>query len=168
MAGSVGTFLLGYLLRDYRFEKKQIPLALLGIGVCFAGIVAGTYFLTVSTPNKTIIERFYEYHHPFVVIYAALTFILLRSIKITVPPNLEPVLKRAITSFAAASFTIYLAHPLYLDRIQHYTSKILNLHGNKFILCFVEICLTATIAAVLGWLFYAVSRKLKLPTWLVP
>lgn len=168
MAGSVGTFLLGYLLRDVRFEKKQYPLALGGIAICLAGIISGTYFLTMSTPNKVIIERFYEYHHPLVVIYAALTFILLRSIKISLPPNLEPVIKHAITAFAAASFTIYLAHPLYLDKIQQYTGKILNLPGNKFILCFTEICLTAVAAAGLGWLFYAAARKLKLPTWLVP
>ncbi len=168
MAGSVGTFLLGYLLRDYKFQKKQIPIALVGIAVCLAGIIAGTFFLTNGAPNKVINERFYEYHHPLVVIYAALTFVLLRSISLKLPSNIERVLKTSITSFAAASFTVYLVHPLFLDRIQAFTSKILQLHFNKFILCFTEICLTATIAAGISWLFYAVSRKLKLPTWLVP
>jgi len=167
-AGSVGVFVLGYLLRDSRFTKNQIPLALLGMIVCVTGIAVGTFVLTHSAPNKIIDERFYEYHHPLVVAYAALTFVFLRSVSFKLPPKAMQVCRKAVTSFAAASFTVYLVHPLFLEKIQTYTSKILTWNGNKFLLCTAEICITATITAITGWAFYILARKLKLPTWLVP
>jgi len=168
LSGSVGLFLLGYLLRDYKFQKRTIPLALIAIALCIAGISIGTFFLTNGAPNKIINERFFEYHHPLVIIYAVLTFVLLRSITFKLPPNMERITRKSVSSFASASFSIYLVHPLYLEAIQSHTTKLLNAPGNKFILCFVEIWLTATIAALIGWLFYAASRTLKLPKWLVP
>lgn len=112
-SGYVGYFLLGYLLRDLKPDKKILGWASVALVAGLFVTIFGTYWL--SKARGEFLELFYWRNSPNVVIYAVSMFIVLKYISDTTSERMPALLKEFILLVSRAGFGIYLLHVLILE-----------------------------------------------------
>lgn len=166
--GFSGYFILGYVLRDYRIsEDRYVHFGLLAC-TCLAITIFGTYFLTFNQAVPKLNEALFDYASPQVIVYSAILFLAAKSATIKFRGAAGRLTSRAIESLSAASFTIYLVHPLILSFLSSKFKWILALEAHRSLLA-IGYLLTVTVTTLLlSWSFFLVCRRLKIPTWIAP
>lgn len=163
--GFTGYFVLGYMLRGYEGKPAKNMMLVAGACACVALIAAPTYVL--SKHDGFLNEQFFSYTHPLVIIYSAVTFMLLRGSN-AFASTLNPMIKKAVESLSAASFTIYLFHPILLDRVSSFVQRLPLVKLPGFIFAAEVVLVSATLTLICSWMFYKACRIARIPTWLVP
>ncbi len=152
VTGLAGYLFLGAVLGRMPLDARKVALGILALTVGAAITVMGTAWL--SERSGAFDRTFYGSLSPSVILMSAGTFLLLRHFL------LQRGAPGAVTrSLAAASFGIYLVHPLFLDLI---TPVIENMLMRKEVAGLaLAIPLTAVSAFLLSWL--AVRLLMALP-----
>jgi surface polysaccharide O-acyltransferase-like enzyme len=155
ISGYVGYLVIGYLVKDYRINKKHIWLVL-GIAILSLLItIFGIYFLTIQN-NGDFNGYFYEYLSPNVITLSVSTFILLKTIfeDVTISDTQNKILQ----SVSSACFGIYLVHPITLYALSKgflgFSLDVLSGHA-----IFV-VPLTAFVAFVLSFFLVYIMQKI--------
>ncbi len=166
--GYLGYFVLGYLLSQTKLSGKRLGWALVAIAGSLGCTIVATYLLTENGPTRAVNELFFNYTNPIIVIYSTLTFVVIRSVSLSLPVRLEKICRSVVASIAAASFTIYLVHPIILEQVKLWLGFVAHLPGNKF--CMTALAIFAIAATTCGasWLFFMLARKARLPAWIIP
>jgi surface polysaccharide O-acyltransferase-like enzyme len=146
--GYIGYLVLGYYLANKPIAQKGIltPLWIFYL-MCLAGITLGTYFISESTHSLSTIM--YEPLGPFIILYSAGIFLLVRATPYQLPRWLVGVRDIA----GNYSLGIYLCHALFLTLLSDW--------GISYQLCnpFLAIPITALICFVLSFaLIFILSR----------
>ncbi|PZM85306.1 MAG: hypothetical protein DKT66_03745 [Candidatus Melainabacteria bacterium] len=163
--GFSGYFILGHALRNYEIPKNRyVYFALSALG-CLSITIVGTYLLTFSQPNPTLNETLFNYSSPQIIVYSAILFLAAKTL---VGQGIESWADRCIKSVSAASFTVYLVHPLFLTYISTQLKWILDLEAHRSVLTLGYVFSVALVTLLCSWLFFQVCRLLKVPSWLAP
>lgn len=110
--GYMGYFLLGFaLLKGSQASsiKKAVFLWLAAFLVCFLG---SGWVVFHANKFPTI---FYDNLAPNIVLHAATFFVIVKETVTRLEPRWSAGVKQALLSFSAASFGIYLIHPVFID-----------------------------------------------------
>lgn len=110
----IGYFLMGYIIRTYK-DRIRIPpkLCLLASGVIFAIISAGTIYESMARGHHY--EEYLEYRNVLLGIAAMGIFFVVVSAK---PLRFSEKTKCWLELISGHSFTIYLAHIIFLDIVK--------------------------------------------------
>jgi surface polysaccharide O-acyltransferase-like enzyme len=114
--GFIGYFLLGFaLLKGSQpfYMKKAALLWLAAFLVCFFGS-GWVVFHANRFP-----ALFYDNLAPNVVLYAASVFVIVKETVTQLEARWSEGVKRSLLSLSAASFGIYLVHPVFIDIFNH-------------------------------------------------
>jgi surface polysaccharide O-acyltransferase-like enzyme len=114
--GYVGYFVLGHVLRSIPMRaSRRALLYLLCASVAFTIIV--TRFL--SGRSGALDPTFLDYLAPNIVLMSAATFLFCRDLPHATWRPRRPRTYRALSLLSAASWGIYLLHPLLMETLQH-------------------------------------------------
>lgn len=163
--GFSGYFILGYLLRDYQISKRHLPLASLIAATCLLVTIMGTYWLSFSPVDKKLNQTLFEYMSPQIIAYSAILFL---TAKLLVVKPRKRWLAGLIEAASAASFTIYLVHPIFLDTVCLHLRWMLDLHTHRSLLTVAYILAVSSVTFILSWAFYLLCRLFRVPTWIAP
>jgi surface polysaccharide O-acyltransferase-like enzyme len=148
--GYIGYLVLGYYLAYKPIPQKGILLPLwIFYLVCLIGITLGTYFISESTHSLSTIM--YEPLGPFVILYSAGIFLLVRATPYQMPRWLAKIRDVA----GQYSLGIYLCHALFLTLLD-------DLAGISYKLCnpFISIPITAIVCFALSFLLIFILSKI--------
>ncbi|MFA6599698.1 MAG: acyltransferase family protein [Candidatus Omnitrophota bacterium] len=112
--GFIGYFVLGYFLHQYVTEGAARK-ALVAWPAALALCTGGTYFLTRHC--RSFQGVLYDSMAPNVVIYAASFLVLAKCSGPFLELRVSPYAKKLIHRVSAASFGIYLVHPVFLETL---------------------------------------------------
>lgn len=166
--GFSGYFILGYALRDFEIQKKQYAAYGLAALACLAITILGTSFLTLNQSPATLNETLFNYSSPQIIVYSAIIFLTAKSLVHKPVGPFGNIVTRFIQSLSAASFTVYLVHPLFLGFISTELKWMLNLDGHRSLLTLGYLLCVTSVTLAVSWLFYLSCRLLKIPASLVP
>lgn len=166
--GFSGYFILGYVLRDYKIaENRYLHFGLLACA-CLAITIFGTYFLTFNQAVPKLNEALFDYSSPQVIVYSAILFLAAKSVSFKFTGAAGRLAARAIESLSAASFTIYLVHPIILSFLSSQFKWMLALEAHRSFLTVGYLMAVAVATLLLSWSFFLFCRLLKIPTWIAP
>lgn len=117
VSGFVGYFMLGHWMRNMVLNTRQ---GVLVAGVVLLSIVLttlGTYVLTSRAEGK-VDELFFSPMSPTVMIATLGLFAIANSIPWASVYESMPLLRMLVEALSAASFFLYLSHPLILDLLR--------------------------------------------------
>ncbi|MBA3992060.1 MAG: hypothetical protein C0469_00940 [Cyanobacteria bacterium DS2.3.42] len=163
--GFSGYFILGYVLRDYQISKRQLPLASLIAATCLLATIMGTYWLSFSAVDKKLDQTLFNYTSPQIIVYSAILFL---AAKLLVVKPRKRWLAGLIEAVSAASFTIYLVHPIFLDTVCLHLRWMLDLHTHRSLITVAYILAVSSVTFLLSWAFYLLCRLFRVPTWIAP
>lgn len=166
--GFSGYFVLGYALRDVKIPTGKFLYAAFALLACLCATIFGTAALTFAHADKKLDESFFTYLSPQIIAYSTLIFVMVKSANLEVKGILGQTLKRMVKALSAASFTIYLVHPLFLDTVVNQLRWMVDSGIHRSVM---TICVLASITVVtllISWAFYLICRLIRVPTWLVP
>lgn len=164
--GFAGFYLLGYSLRNVKVGKSAM--ALLG-SVCAlstVGMMVTTYLLT-KQKHGVLNETFLETFSPFVVAFSIACYLILKSLPYERLFENRQWLSIAIESLSKHSFTIYLAHAIFLTLVYR-TGIFSHIHTHSVLGAVARVELVTLTTLAVTWLFAILARRLKVPTWIVP
>ena len=146
--GYIGYLVLGYYLANKPVPERGllVPLWIFYL-VCLSSIVLGTYFITESTHSLSTIM--YEPLGPFIILYSAGIFLLVRATPYRAPRWLVGIRDTA----GNYSLGIYLCHALFLTLLSDW--------GVSYQLCnpYLSIFITALVCFVLSFgLIFILSK----------
>jgi len=140
VTGFVGYYIIGFYITNYEIRKifKWIVYALGIIGLL--GIAIGTYILTKRSGIPD--ESLYSYLSPFVIFSSVAVMLFVKSVKWEKIINNKNKTVSIITEISAASFGVYLIHPIILEMLSKYGINSSYIHpligtGVTFILVFL-------------------------------
>lgn len=163
-----GYYVLGYALKDIRLDKVSRLWAIAALCTCVALTAIATALVTDANAATVIDETFFVCTTPLVAAMATLWFLLFQSINTEPSSGTAKHLKAAIKSLSAASFTIYLIHPLVILQVVHHLNWIQNQPTMRSFNSAAFLCLATVITLVTCWLFRAICRAIRIPRCLVP
>lgn len=166
--GFSGYFILGYVLREYQIPANRTLLFGLTACACLAITILGTFYLTYSQPDPKLNEALFNYSSPQIILYSAILFLAAKSLPLKFSGAAGRLAARSIESLSAASFTIYLVHPLFLDFVSTRLKWIIDLDAHRSFLTVGYVLAASLVTLLLSWLFFLVCRLLKVPTWISP
>lgn len=147
--GYIGYLVLGYYLANKPMPEKGIlaPLWIFYL-LCLAGITLGTYFISESTHSLSTIM--YEPLGPFIILYSAGVFLLIRAMPYTPPRWLTGIRDTA----GNYSLGIYLCHALFLTLMDDW--------GISYKLCnpYISILITAFVCFALSFMLIFIVSKI--------
>jgi surface polysaccharide O-acyltransferase-like enzyme len=158
--GFTGYFLLGYLLAKHKLSKKVTALIYIGGVVGLLITIFGTYF---STASKGVLDIYwYDYLSLNTILVSAAIFVLFKQ-------NFNFNVG-FVSSFAAASFGIYLIHPFFLV---FYKSLIFqNIFGfalhSKTIHVLFGVPVTFVVVTLSSYLAVLILQKIPIVNKIVP
>lgn len=117
VSGFVGYFMLGHLMRDIVLTRKQCLVAGLAIVLSVLATTLGTYLL-MSRANGKADEFFFSPMSPTIMVGTLGVFALVKSIPWASVYAKLSSLRPIIEALSAASFFLYLSHPLFLDLLR--------------------------------------------------
>lgn len=162
--GYVGLFVLGYSLKDIRLSKRMKWLGVLYFVFYVPTVAFATFQISGKTAGSGLNEFYLVYTSPLVVAYSILTFMILRSFEYRIPDYA----KKSILSLSAASFTIYLAHPLIIETVAFLLRGIVESKRHKSFHAFTFMLAVTIVTLATSWVFVRACRLLKIPHWLIP
>lgn len=111
----VGYFMLGYLLKDSRFNAGQLLLFVLLFIVSFAVTAYGTYYLSVEQNGGEYATVFHEYFSINVLLMSVSIFVL--GVNARIPDFISKMEERAkpIALVGGAVLGIYLVHAMLIE-----------------------------------------------------
>lgn len=166
--GFSGYFILGYALRDYQIPaKRNLQFGLIACA-CLAITILGTYYLSYSQPDPKLNEALFNYSSPQIIVYSAILFLAAKSLSFKFSGAAGRLAARSIESLSAASFTIYLVHPLFLEFVTTRLKWIIDLDAHRSFLTVGYVLAVSFVTLSLSWLFFLGCRLLKVPTWIAP
>ena len=114
--GFIGYFLLGFVLL-----KESKPSFLAGAGLLWLAAFLICFFGSgwVALHANQFPALFYDNLAPNVVLFAASFFVIVKETVPRLETRLNPGVKQAVLSLSAASFGIYLVHPVFIDIFNH-------------------------------------------------
>lgn len=166
--GFSGYFILGYALREHQIPQSRCLQFGLIATTCLAITILGTYWLTFSQPDPKLNEALFNYSSPQIIIYSAIIFLAAKSLTFKFSGTPGRLTARCIESLSAASFTIYLVHPLFLDFVTAQLKWICNLEIHRSFLTLGYLLAVSMVTLLFSWLFWLACRFLKIPTWIAP
>lgn len=162
--GYVGLFVLGHTLKDIKLSKGMKCLGILYFALYIPVVAFATHQVSGKTAGSGLNEFYLVYTSPLVVAYSILTFMTLRSFKYRIPENA----KKIISSLSAASFTIYLAHPLIMDSVALHLRGMVESSRHKTFNAYIYILAVTIVTLAISWVFVRCCRFLRIPHWLIP
>ena len=160
VAGYVGYFMLGYLLRDVRLSRRGWILSVLGIVVAVAITFIGTGLLSAGEEHVEI--RLYSYFSLPTVLASICGFLVLKDLG----KRLSGKAGTAMRIISAASFGIYLIHILVVDllRTGAFGFRLYSWMGPAWYM----IPLTGLLVFLVSFAFVYILRKIPVLKMLVP
>jgi surface polysaccharide O-acyltransferase-like enzyme len=156
----------GYLVLGLVVGRLSISAnwAICAVLIYFVGLLVtagGTYLLTAGNHGQ-LDEYFYQNNAPNILLMSIAAFSLIKYAKENCSLLSTPKMKTLVAKGSAASFGIYLVHPLVLDLL--HTHGIDKLSTNTL----VAVPLTAFLAFALSWSITSVIRCIPILKRIVP
>lgn len=118
VTGFVGYYIIGFYITNYEISKIfRWILYVLGV-IGFLGIAIGTYLLTKRSGVPD--ESLYLYLSPFVIFSSVAVMLFIKSIRWEKIINNKSKIVSIVTEISAASFGVYLIHPIILETLSKY------------------------------------------------
>lgn len=161
VSGYGGYLVLGFVLGQRHISRNQALCALLLylVGVLFTA--GGTYLLTASNHGQ-LDEYFYQNNAPNTVFMSIASFMMIKYAIENCPRLSTPAINTLAVKASAASFGIYLVHPLVLDQLG--ALGIYQISGNAL----TTVPITAVLAFALSWLLTLFIRRLPIINRIIP
>lgn len=109
---SLGYFVLGYVLANFRYSKKIFYIALLAFVISTISVIMATYIFTINL--GAFDSSFYGAEGGFGIIQAISTFIMIKYSFCDSHNELSLKSVKIIKYFSTTSFGIYLIHPIFI------------------------------------------------------
>lgn len=116
--GYIGYYIIGFYITNYEISRI-FKLIVYGLGIIsFFVIAIGTYILTKRSGIPD--ESLYLYLSPFVIFSSVAVMLFIKSIKWEKIINNKKKTISIVTEISAASFGVYLIHPIILETLSKY------------------------------------------------